>query len=142
MTNEYPDRPRLAVGGVVIRGDKVLLVRRGREPARGEWAIPGGSVEIGETLGEAVERELREETGIQAQAGDICHLFEAIRKDETGRVRFHYVIVDLLAEYVSGAPCAADDAREAAWLSADDLPGRPVNRSTLELLKKLGFLKS
>ena len=141
LGREYPDRPVLAVGGVVIRDGKVLLIRRGKPPALGEWAIPGGRVELGETLEEAAEREVREETGVQVRASGICHLFEDIRKDEAGRIRFHYVIVDLFAEYRVGDPCAADDAHEAAWLSPEDFPSLPVNQSTLHLLRKLGFLR-
>ena len=141
MGAEYPDAPRLAVGGVVIKGDQVLLVRRGKPPAYGEWAIPGGSVELGETLQEAVERELREETGITVRAGEICHTFEAVKRDDDGRVRFHYVIIDLTAEYLSGEPVPASDVTEAAWLTPGDLAGRPVNATTIELLNKLGFMK-
>jgi 8-oxo-dGTP diphosphatase len=141
MRAEYPDRPWLAVGGVVIRGDRVLLVRRGKPPADGEWAIPGGSVELGETLKEAVEREIREETGLIVRAGEVCHVFEALKRDDSGRIRFHYVIVDLWAEHVSGEPVPSSDATEAGWLACPDLENRPVNKSTLKLLRKLGFIK-
>ncbi|MEW6267609.1 MAG: NUDIX hydrolase [Thermodesulfobacteriota bacterium] len=137
--NEYPDRPRLAVGGVVIAANQVLLVCRGKPPAEGEWAIPGGSVELGETLKEAVERELKEETGLTVRAGDSCYTFEAILRDQEGRVRFHYVIMDLWAEYVSGVPAPGSDVSEAAWITPDRLPNLKVNKATLALLKKLGF---
>jgi len=142
MESEYPESPRLAVGGVVIRGRRVLLVRRAKAPSKGQWAIPGGRVELGETLQEAVEREVFEETGVRVQAGEICHVFDVVRRDDAGRVRFHYVIVDLVAEYVSGEPRAADDASEAGWLSPDELRDLTVNRNTRELLKKIGFLRS
>ena len=141
MSTEYPDKPRLAVGGLVIRENKVLLVRRGKSPAFGEWAIPGGTVELGETLKQAVERELREETGITVRAGEICHTFEAVKRDDEGRVRFHYVVIDLMADHVSGEPVPDSDVTEAAWLTSGDLTGRPVNPTTLELLRKLGFTK-
>lgn len=141
MGAEYPDRPRVAVGGVVIRDDRVLLVRRAKSPALGEWAIPGGSVELGETLKEAVEREIREETGIRVRAGEVCHVFESVKRDEDGSIRFHYVIIDLLAEHLSGEPVPSSDVTEAVWLGAGDLEGRPVNASTLQLLRKLGFLE-
>lgn len=141
MGTEYPDAPRLAVGGVVIKDDRVLLVCRGRPPAFGEWAIPGGSVELGETLQQAVERELREETGITVRAGEICYTFEAVKRDDEGRVRFHYIIIDLTAEYISGEIAPASDVTEAAWLTPGDLAGRPVNATTIELLNKLGFMK-
>lgn len=141
MEGEYPDSPRLAVGGIVIRGRRVLLVRRAKAPSKGQWAIPGGRVELGETLQEAVEREVFEETGVRVQAGEICHVFDVVRRDDAGRVRFHYVIVDLVAEYVCGKPRAADDASEAGWLTPDELRDLTVNRNTRELLKKIGFLR-
>ncbi len=141
MGGEYPDQPRLAVGGVVIKDDKVLLVRRGKPPAYGEWAIPGGSVELGETLKEAVERELQEETGVTVRAGEICHVFDAVKRGDDDRVQFHYVIIDLMAEYLSGEPVPSSDATEASWLSSVDLENRSVNATTLQLLRKLGFIK-
>jgi 8-oxo-dGTP diphosphatase len=141
MVGEYPDRPRLAIGGVVIKDGRVLLVRRGKPPALGEWAIPGGSVELGESLAEAAEREIQEETGVLVRAGEVCHLFEAIKGDDAGRVRFHYVIIDLLAEHVSGDPVPGSDVTDAAWLSSGDLGGRDVNENTLALLRKLKFIE-
>jgi len=141
MGAEYPDKPRVAVGGVVIKEGRVLLVRRGKAPAFGQWAIPGGSVELGETLQQAVEREVREETGLSVRAGEVCYVFEAVKRDEHGRVRFHYVIVDLMADHLSGEPVPASDVTEAAWLPVEELENRPVNASTVALLRKLGFIK-
>lgn len=141
MGTEYPDSPCIAIGGVVFKDGGVLLVRRGKPPALGEWAIPGGSVELGETLKQAVEREIREETGITVRAGETCHTFETVKRDDDGRVQFHYVIIDLMAEYVSGEPVPASDVTEAAWLAPRDLADRPVNTTTLELLDKLKFTK-
>jgi ADP-ribose pyrophosphatase len=140
MGIEYPENPQLAVGGVVIRDDRVLLVRRGKPPAYGEWAIPGGSVELGETLKEAVEREIREETGVTVRAGEVCYVFEAVKRDDAERIRYHYVIIDLMAEHLSGDPAPATDVTDAAWLGSAELEGRPVNTSTLALLRKLGFI--
>lgn len=141
MGTEYPDRPRVAIGGVVIKDGRVLLVRRGKPPAFGEWAIPGGSVELGETLKQAVEREIYEETGVTVRAGEVCHLFEAVKRDDDGRIRFHYVIIDLMAEHMSGEPVPASDVTEAAWLGSEDLEDRAINTSTVELLQKIGFIK-
>jgi ADP-ribose pyrophosphatase len=137
MGAEYPDLPRVAVGGVVIKDGRVLLVRRGKAPAAGEWAIPGGSVELGETLKQAVEREIFEETGLCVEAGEVCYVFETVNRDPDGRVRFHYVIIDLKAEHVSGDPVPGSDVTEAAWLPLEELGGRPLNASTLALLRKL-----
>ncbi len=135
MTSKtYPVAPRIAVGAVVIRDDKVLLVRRRDPPNEGQWAIPGGSVRLGETLQEAAERDLREETGVCARAGKPVYIFDVIQKDAQGRPEYHYVITDLLSEYVSGEPSPRDDALDARWLSAADVNRLPVNATTLDLL--------
>jgi ADP-ribose pyrophosphatase len=115
----------------------VLLVKRGKPPSQGLWAIPGGRVELGETLQEAVERELREETGITARAGSPVYTFDVIIRDEDERVRFHYVIVDMLAEYVAGEACAGDDAHEVGWKTAREIETLPVYSLTLDLLKRV-----
>jgi ADP-ribose pyrophosphatase len=136
----YPDRPCLAVGAIVFRDGRVLLVRRGQPPAEGEWAIPGGSVEIGETLQLAAQRELLEETGIVIQAGEPCFIFDVIQADADGRVRFHYVVIDLLADYVEGSPRAGGDAADVRWVSAEELGGLTLSPKTRELLKQqFGF---
>jgi len=137
---EYPDRPRVGVGAIVIREGRVLLVQRGIEPSRGLWAIPGGSLELGETIQEGAEREILEETGIVIRAGEPVHTFDFFERDQTGRCRFHYVIVDVRAEYVSGDVHADDDAADARWLSPEDLDALPVARNTLRVLRKVGFL--
>ena len=138
--NDYPDQPRVAVGAVVFKDDSVLLVRRGQEPAKDLWAIPGGSVKIGETLQEAAEREILEETGIQIQAAKPIYTFDFIERDMAGKVRFHYVIVDLAADFVTGEPSPGDDAVEARWISADEINNLQVSAATRKLLKnRFGF---
>ena len=138
--NDYPDYPRVAVGAVVFKDDRVLLVRRGQAPAEDLWAIPGGSVEIGETLQEAAEREILEETGIQIRALKPIYTFDVIERDAAGKVRFHYVIVDLAADYVLGEPSPGDDALEARWVSAREINSLEVSAATLKLLKtRFGF---
>lgn len=134
--SEYPDCPRLAVGAVVFHDQRVLLVRRGRPPAQGQWAIPGGSVRLGETLREAVEREILEETGIRISAGEPVLTFEVIERDSDHRVRFHYLIVDYAADYLGGTLKAGDDAAEAKWVAASELTCLPVHVRTLKLLKE------
>ncbi len=138
MTNpatHYPDAPRVAVGAVVFNRRRVLLVRRGKAPGYGLWAIPGGSVRLGETLAQAAEREVREETGIAVAAGKPVFTFDLVERDDAGRVRFHYVIVDLVAAYVRGDPRAGDDAVAARWVAAEELANLPVSASTLTLLR-------
>jgi 8-oxo-dGTP diphosphatase len=138
--NDYPGHPRVAVGAVVFKDECVLLVRRGQPPGEDLWAIPGGSVEIGETLQEAAEREILEETGIRIRASKPIYTFDVIDRDAAGNVRFHYVIVDLVADYVMGEPSPGDDALEARWVSASDIYNLRVSTTTLKLLKaRFGF---
>ena len=138
--NHYPGHPRVAVGAVVFKDGCVLLVRRGQPPAENLWAIPGGNVEIGETLQEAAEREILEETGVQIRASKPIYTFDVIDRDMAGKVRFHYVIVDLAAEYVLGEPSPGDDALEARWVSAGEIHNLKVSPATVSLLKnRFGF---
>jgi len=142
MTKKHPvrkDLPRVAVASVVFREGKVLLVKRANEPSQGMWAVPGGSVKPGETLRAAVERETREETGLKVIAGDPVHVFDLIEKDAGGRLKFHYVIIDLAAEYLGGELCAGDDAEEAGWISPSELCRITITPGTKKLLRKLGF---
>ena len=133
-TREYPARPALAVGVVVFKENRVLLVKRGNPPAQGVWAIPGGSVELGETLKTAAEREILEETGIVIKAGEPIFSFESIHRDDKDQVRFHYYIVDVAASYISGEPTAGDDALDVGWISKEELGRLNVNPSTLKVL--------
>ena len=136
MPYEYPSQPRVAVGAIVFKDQKVLLVKRGQPPANGLWAIPGGSVELGETLQAAAEREIREETTIVIRAKAPVFTFDAVERDKNGDIRFHYVIVDLMADYVGGEPRAGSDVTEARWVSPDELGQIDVNRTTRKLLKE------
>ena len=139
-SKEYPDQPRVAVGAIVFKDKQVLLVRRGKPPARDLWAIPGGSVEIGETLRRAAEREIFEETGITIQALEPVFTFDYIERDEFGCARFHYVIVDLTADYVRGEPRAGDDAADARWVSSQEMATLKISSKTRQLLKeRFGF---
>jgi 8-oxo-dGTP diphosphatase len=141
-SREYPDSPRVGVGAVVLREGQVLLVRRGTAPSQGLWAIPGGVLELGETLQKAAEREILEETGIIIRAGEPVFICDACHRDDDGRVRYHYVIVDLAADYVSGEVQGADDAMEARWVSSTELCELPVTKTTLKLLRQIGFFPS
>ncbi len=131
---EYPQLPRVAVGAMVIKDGRVLLVRRAQPPSQGLWAVPGGRVELGETLQQAAEREIKEETGLTIHAGQPVYAFDFILRDDAGRVQFHYVIVDLLADYVGGELHAGDDAHEVRWVSPDELDELPVNQTTRQAL--------
>ncbi len=136
----YPDSPRVAVGALVVHQNKVLLILRGEAPAKGMWAVPGGSVNIGETLQAAAEREVLEETGLQIKAGEVIYSFEKIQHDKAGQVQYHYVILDLEAEPLDPAQplTPADDAIEAGWFTLADLDrlNLPVSETTWTLLQK------
>lgn len=139
---EYPDRPIVGIGAVVVHEGRVLLVRRGAAPSRGLWAVPGGSLELGETLQQGAEREILEETGVTIRARDPIYAFDFFERDGDGRIRFHFVIVDLAADYIRGNAKGADDALEARWLAPEDLEGLPVSKNTLKLLRAVGFIKN
>ena len=130
----YPEHPRAAVGAVVFKDETVLLVRRGRPPARGQWAIPGGNIKLGETLQQAAEREIFEETGIVIRAGEPIYTFDVVVRDKHGAIQFHYVIVDLAAEYIKGDLRPGDDADDVRWLNAEAINRLPVSPPTLMLL--------
>ena len=132
---EYPSGPQTAVGVIVFRDDKVLLVKRANRPGQGLWAIPGGRVELGETLKEAARREVKEETGVSISPKEPIYVFEVIERDDEGDIRFHYVIIDLLAEYLSGEVNPGTDASEARWISSAELKELPVTKTTREFLK-------
>ena len=138
---EYPDAPRVAVGAVVLHNDKALLVLRGQAPAKGLWAIPGGSVELGETLQAAAEREVMEETGLQIKAGEVVYTFDGIQRDELGRVKYHYVIIDLMGEALDPAQPLrpSDDVEDAGWFTLTQLENAavPVTDTTVTLLRQI-----
>lgn len=128
-------QPTVGVGAVVFHLDRILLVRRNRPPNQGQWAIPGGKVKLGETLRQAAEREILEETGISIRAGEPVYTFEIIESDSSGAIAYHYVVIDLHADYVSGEPIAGDDASEAAWVPRERFLSLSVNSVTKQLLQ-------
>ncbi len=123
MTREYPAAPVVGIGAVILDGERVLLIRRGHEPMKGQWSIPGGALELGETLVEGVRREVREETGLEVEPLAMIEVFDRIARDAAGRVQFHYVLVDYLCRVSGGELCCASDATEARWASRTELDG-------------------
>ncbi|OGP90181.1 MAG: hypothetical protein A2031_08400 [Deltaproteobacteria bacterium RBG_19FT_COMBO_43_11] len=139
-SNSYPLTPRVGVGAITIKDEKVLMVKRGVEPSYGLWAIPGGTLKLGESMRQCAEREMLEETGITVKAGACVYVFDFIEHDDKEKIKFHFVVIDFAADYISGEPKGADDALEACWLSAEDLKLLPVAKNTIAVLRSIGFL--
>jgi 8-oxo-dGTP diphosphatase len=131
---EYPERPWVGVGALIFREGRVLLVRRGHAPSLGEWSIPGGALEVGETLADGVKREVREETGLAVEPLAVVEVVDRIVRDEAGRVQFHYVLVDYLCRVSGGSEAWADDAVGLRWATMDELEG--VAAFTQDAIKK------
>ncbi|MDH4208134.1 MAG: NUDIX hydrolase [Anaerolineae bacterium] len=121
MLREYPAAPIPSVGAIVLKGDQVLLVLRGQQPSRGKWSIPGGVLELGEVIEQAARREVREECGLEIEVGPVVEVRDAIFRDEDEQVRFHYVLIDVLARYVEGTPTAGSDVEDARWVGESEL---------------------
>jgi 8-oxo-dGTP diphosphatase len=134
LTREYPQAPIVGVGAVVIDGERVLLIRRGNEPMKGQWSLPGGALEVGETLVEGVRREVLEETGLEVEPVALIEVFDRIARDPDGRVQFHYVLVDYLCRVSGGTLCCSTDATDARWALREELDG--VAAFTVEVINK------
>jgi mutator protein MutT len=132
----YPDRPIVGVGAIVLDADRVLLVKRANEPLKGEWSVPGGVVDVGETLEEAIRREVREETCLDIEVGPIVDVLDRIRYDPEGRVKFHYVLIDFLCRPLGGTLQCASDAEAAAWAGRPDLTSYGVADATISVIDK------
>ena len=139
-SNAYPLTPHVGVGAIIIKDRKVLLVKRGIEPSYGLWALPGGTLKLGETLQECAAREILEETGIRIKVGVCVYVFDFLERDLMGKIKFHFVVVDFAADYISGEPKGADDALEARWLPGEELEILPVAKNTLAALRSIGFM--
>jgi ADP-ribose pyrophosphatase YjhB (NUDIX family) len=135
-SREYPDHPLVGVGALIVRDNRIVLVRRGAEPARGEWSIPGGLVEVGETLKEAVAREALEETGLQVEPGDLVELLERVFLDDDGRVQYHFVLADFLCRVRGGELSADSDVLEAIWVDGDQIATMPLADVTRRVIMK------
>jgi 8-oxo-dGTP diphosphatase len=145
MKREFPDHPLVGVGGVVIHRHRVRLIRRGCEPLKGQWSLPGGMLELGEQLEDGVRRELKEETGLEVEPLALLAVFDRIMRGgpDGQRVRYHYVIVDYVCRRKRGRLVPASDVLDARWVRPEDLPlyqltdkATSVIRQAYEFLEK------
>ena len=132
----YPDRPFVGVGAVIVDDGHVLLVKRGREPLAGQWSLPGGAVEVGETLEECLVRELREETGLDVEVGPVIEVFDRITHDAGGRVEYHFVLVDYLCWPIGGELRAASDVDDARYVAPEALGGFSLTTKALQVIER------
>ncbi len=133
---EYPERPLVGVGGVVIADGRALLIKRGGPPLQGEWSIPGGMLELGETLDQGVRRELAEETGLEVRVEDLIDVFERVFLDDDGRTKYHFVILDYLCEAVSGEARAGSDVTDVAWAREEELAQYSLTPTAMRVIKR------
>src|SRR3972149_5541929 len=117
----YPAHPTVAASAIIFKEERVLMIKRSKEPNKGKWSIPGGGIELGETLAQAVKREVREECSIEIEVERVFYTTENIIRDDDGRVKYHYVLVDMLAKYAGGETKAQSDAEECRWVTAEEL---------------------
>ena len=136
MKRDYPEQPIVGVGAVIIKDGRAVVIRRMASPMAGEWSVPGGALEIGETLRQGTEREALEETGLVVTAGDLLDVFDAIYTDPDGRIQYHFVLVDFLCTPVSGELRAGGDAAEVRWITDADLDVMPVAGSIAGVIRK------
>lgn len=136
MSREYPDNPLVGVGAVIVKDNLVLLVRRGQAPLLGEWSLPGGVLECGETLRDAAIREALEETGLEVETGMLLGVYERVIRSENGRVRYHYVLIDFLCRVVAGDLKAGSDAADVRWFESAELDGLNLPRDTRDVIEK------
>ncbi len=128
--------PQVAVGALIFKDNKVLLVKRSKSPAKGKWAVPGGKIMPGESMKEALKREIKEETNIEIDVGEIVYVFDVLEHDDKNELSFHYVIIDFECFYKSGILKAGDDAKEARWVAENELSNLNVSIKTRDLLRK------
>ena len=138
---KYPSYPIIGVGGVIFQEEQVLLIKRAKEPNLGQWSIPGGAVKTGETLREALLREVREETHLEVEILGLAKIFDRIVRSSQGRVTYHYVLADYVCRYRSGELQSDSDAQEARFVSLQDLSSYPIPAHTLEVIKWADYLR-
>jgi len=136
MQREYPQCPLIGIGALVVENGRVALIRRGKAPLLGEWSIPGGMLELGETLRQGAEREVLEETGLTVRANELLGVFDRVVPDAEGKIIYHYVLIDFLCERVSGDLRAGADAVDAQWFTPEEVPKLSLAEDTAGVIQK------
>lgn len=136
MSREYPKRPIVGAGACILREGKLLLIRRGAEPGKGRWSIPGGLVELGENVEDAMVREVKEEVGLDVKAVKLVDVFDSLTLDDLGRVQYHFVVVNFLVRLVGGRLHTADDVTESKWVPLDEVEKYELTRSFRTFFEK------
>jgi ADP-ribose pyrophosphatase YjhB (NUDIX family) len=132
----YPKRPIVGVGAIILRRDRILMAQRGKEPLKGWWSLPGGALELGESLKDAVSREVLEETGLVVRPVAMFEIFERIMRDAGGAPEYHYVLVDYVCRITGGTLCAGDDVCRVEWVRRRDLAGLQITEGTLAVIER------
>jgi ADP-ribose pyrophosphatase YjhB (NUDIX family) len=137
LSREYPDRPIVGVGAVIVDGRRVVLVQRGTEPLKGEWSLPGGVLELGETLHQGIAREVLEETGLKVEPIEVAGVFDRILPDSTGKLQYHYVLIDYVCRMQGGELRAGGDVKDARWVSVNELQNYGLADFTERLIRQV-----
>lgn len=132
----YPKRPIVGVGALIFEQGRILMAQRGKEPLMGWWSLPGGALELGETLDFAVRREVREETGLEIEPLEVFEIFERLMRDDSGAPEYHYVLIDYLCRVTGGTLCAGDDVCRVEWVTPDGLKDLQITEGTLGVIEK------
>lgn len=138
MQRQYPSQPLIGVGAIIMNRNKMLIVKRANEPAKGLWSVPGGVVELGEQLHEALKREVKEETGLEVDIERLVDAVDNIVFNEEGRIQYHYVLLDYLCRPRGGALKAADDVHDIQWVPLEALQSLPITPSLNRVIAKIG----
>jgi mutator protein MutT len=133
---DYPERPIVGVGAVIVDGDRALIVRRAKEPLKGQWSIPGGMLELGEKLREGLAREIREETSLEVEVGDVLDVFDSIFPDAEGRTQYHYVLIDYRCTVRGGKAIAGSDVSDVRWVTSTELDELRMKEVTVGVIRK------
>ncbi|MCP8308498.1 MAG: NUDIX hydrolase [archaeon] len=141
MKREYPEHPMVGVGAFIKKNDSVLLVKREHEPGKGKWSLPGGLVNLGEKIRDAIKREVEEEVGLKVDVVNIVDVFDSVEYDGKCRVHFHYVIIGFMVKPVGGKVRGSKEASQVKWFKAEELKDLEMTVTTRKLLKEVNFLK-